>query len=84
MLYRIKECTDDFTYQITDKNGREKTVKLKEKRVVTFNPKLAEKQIFEIKKQVKKAKKLKASQAKKIRIRRQLKVCNFYRGRQKR
>lgn len=65
MLYRIKECTDDFTYQITDKNGREKTVKLKEKRVVTFNPKLAEKQIFEIKKQVEKAKKLKASQAKK-------------------
>ena len=64
-LYRIKECIDDFTYQITDKNGREKAVKLKEKRVVTFNPKLAEKQIFEIKKQVEKAKKLKASQAKK-------------------
>ena len=64
-LYRIKECIDDFTYQITDKNGKKKTVKLKEKRIVTFNPKLAEKQIFEIKKQVEKAKKLKASQAKK-------------------
>ncbi len=64
-LYRIKECVDDFTYQIADKNGKKKTVKLKEKRVVTFNPKLAEKQIFEIKKQVEKAKKLKASQAKK-------------------
>ena len=29
-LYRIKECIDDFTYQITDKNGKKKTVKLKE------------------------------------------------------
>ncbi len=64
-LYRIKECIDDFPYQIMDKNGRIKTVKLKEKRVVTFNPKLAEKQIFEIKKQVEKAKNLQASQAKK-------------------
>ena len=64
-LYKIKECIDDFPYQVADKNGRKKTVKLKEKRVVTFNPKLAEKQIFEIKKQVEKAKNLKASQAKK-------------------
>lgn len=64
-LYKIKECIDDFPYQVTDKNGRKKTVKLKEKRVVTFNPRLAEKQIFEIKKQVEKAKNLKASQAKK-------------------
>lgn len=64
-LYRIKERIDDFPYQIMDKNGRKKTVKLKEKRVVAFTPKLAEKQIFEIKKQVEKAKNLKASQAKK-------------------
>lgn len=64
-LYRIKECTDDFAYQITDENGRKRTVKLREKRVVTFNPKLADKQIFEIKKQVEKARSLKASQAKK-------------------
>lgn len=64
-LYKIKECIDDFPYQVADKNGRKKTVKLKEKRVVTFNSKLADKQIFEIKKQVEKAKKLKASQAKK-------------------
>lgn len=64
-LYRIKECTDDFAYQITDENGRKRTVELREKRVVTFNPKLADKQIFEIKKQVEKARSLKASQAKK-------------------
>ena len=41
------------------------TVKLREKRVVSFNPKLAQKQIFEINKEVEKAKLLKASQAKK-------------------
>ncbi len=56
---------DDFPYQITDKSGKKKTVKLTEKRVVTFNPKLKEKQIYEIEKQVEKAKILKASQAKK-------------------
>ena len=41
-----------------------KTVKLTEKRIVTFNPKLAAKQKYEINRQVEKAKKLKASQAK--------------------
>ena len=46
-------------------SGKKKTVKLTEKRVVTFNSKLKEKQIFEIEKQVEKAKILKASQAKK-------------------
>lgn len=83
-LYKIKECIDDFPYQVADKNGRKKTVKLKEKRVVTFNSKLADKQIFEIKKQVEKAKKIKGVTGKKIRIRGQFKVCNFYRIRQKR
>ncbi|HCF16293.1 MAG TPA: hypothetical protein DER19_09275 [Eubacterium sp.] len=37
---------------------------LREKRVVSFNPKLAQKQIFEINREVEKAKLLKASQAK--------------------
>lgn len=64
--YRIKECVDDFSYVITDPaTGRKNTVKLREKRVVSFNPKLAQKQIFEINKEVEKAKLLKASQAKK-------------------
>ncbi len=63
--YRIKECVDGFPYQIADKNGRKKTVKLTEKRIVTFNAKLAKKQIYEIEKQVEKAKILRASQAKK-------------------
>ena len=64
LLYRIKECIDDFPYSYTDAQGRRKTVKLTEKRIVTYNPKLAEKQRYEIAKQVEKAKKLKASEAK--------------------
>ena len=62
-LYRIKECVDDFSYSCTDTDGHKKTVKLTEKRIVTFNPKLAAKQKYEINRQVEKAKKLRASQA---------------------
>lgn len=65
VLYRMKECVDDFTYTFTDEAGHKRTVKLREKRVVTFNPKLAEKQKYEIHRQVEKAKALKACQAKK-------------------
>lgn len=64
LLYRIKECADDFLYTYIDENGQKRKIKLPEKRVVTFNPKLAEKQKYEINKQVEKAKKLKACQAK--------------------
>lgn len=65
LLYRIKECVDDFTYSITDATGKKRKVQLCEKRVATFNPKLAEKQTLEIKKQVEKAIALKAAKAKK-------------------
>ena len=64
VLYRIKDCIDDFPYDYYDDQGKKHTVKLREKRVATFNPKLAEKQIFEINKQVEKARTLRASQAK--------------------
>lgn len=64
VLYRMKSCIDDFPYDYFDGNGKKHTVKLREKRVATFNPKLAEKQVFEINKQVEKARQLKASQAK--------------------
>lgn len=64
VLYRIKECVDDFPYSYTDTNGRRKTTKLREKRIVTYNPKLAEKQKYEICRQVEKARKLRASEAK--------------------
>ena len=66
VLYRIKECVDDFEYRIKDTStGRYRTIKLTEKRIVTYNPKLAKKQIYEIKKEVEKADLLRASQAKK-------------------
>ncbi len=65
VLYRIKECVDDFPYSYTDEAGHKKTLKLREKRIVTFNPKLAEKQRYEINRQVEKAKFLNASGAKK-------------------
>lgn len=65
VLYRIKECVDDFVYTYTDGNGSKRTIKLSEKRIVTYNPKLAEKQRYEINRQVEKAKLLKTSGAKK-------------------
>lgn len=65
LLYQIKECTDDFPYSFTDSSGLRKTVRLTEKRVVTYNPDLAKKQILEIKRQVEKAKELRACRAKK-------------------
>ena len=64
VLYRVKECIDDFSYSCQHKNGKKKNIKLREKRIVTFNPKLAEKHIYEINKQVEKAYRLKTSQAK--------------------
>ena len=65
VLYRIKDCVDDFSYTYTDDTGHKKTLKLTEKRIVTFNPKLAEKQKHEINRQVEKAKRLRACEAKK-------------------
>jgi len=65
LLYEIKECIDEFPYTYTDENGKKHTVRLKEKRVATYNPKLAEKKRYEINKMVEKAKMLKACQAKK-------------------
>lgn len=65
VLYRIKECVDDFSYSYIDNTGHRKTLKLTEKRIVTFNQKLAEKQIYEINRQVEKAKNLRACEAKK-------------------
>lgn len=65
LLYKIKECVDDFAYDIKMENGRKKTVLFREKRVVTYNPKLAEKQLFEIDRLIEKARELKLSQTKK-------------------
>lgn len=65
LLYRIKECLDDFEYvRIDAATGARRKFKVREKRIVTYNPKLAKKQTYEINKEVEKARLLKASQAK--------------------
>lgn len=48
LLYRYKSCIDDYPYTVIDKNNKKKTVMLKEKRLVTWNPVLAKKQKREI------------------------------------
>ena len=59
ILYRLKSCVDDFEYSFKedDELGNETitTFTVKEKRVVSYNPSLAKKQIAEINKMVEKA-----------------------------
>lgn len=62
-LYRYKSCVDEFPYAV-EHEGKEVTVKLTEKRLVTYNPDLAAKKRYEINKMVEKAKALTLSQAK--------------------
>lgn len=65
LKYKYIECIDDYPYDIKLPDGSKKKVNLKEKRIVTFNPSLAEKQQYEIKKLVEKAKGLTYARAKK-------------------
>lgn len=65
LIYKIKECIDDFTYSFTRDDGTVKTFTVREKRVVTFNYALCKKQTLEIEKMALKASKLCASRAKK-------------------
>ena len=78
VLYKIKECIDDFEYEIDDeKTGKKRKMTFTEKRVVTFNPALAKKQIYEITKLVEKARDLKTSQAKRSEYGECAKFVNF-------
>ena len=66
VMYRIKECVDEFEYKFRDSaTGIDKKFNITEKRIVTYNPKLAKNLPYEINKEVEKARLLKASQAKK-------------------
>ena len=65
LLYKIKACVDEFPIRVTDDKGRKEIVKVKQKRVATFNPSLAAKKKIEINKLVEKAKGLCHSEAKK-------------------
>lgn len=56
LIYKYKECIDEFEYHFIDDNGEKITFKTKEKRIVTFTPSLARKQRAQIEKQIDKAK----------------------------
>ena len=63
-VYKYKSCIDKFPYDYIDEDGRKKKILIEEKRVLTYNFALAEKQKFEINKMVEKAKGMCYSQAK--------------------
>lgn len=54
ILYKYKSCVDEFEYKHTV-DGEKVSFKVKEKRIVTYNPTLARKQKTQIKKEVSKA-----------------------------
>lgn len=64
ILYYCKSCVDKFPYSV-EHDGQVKTVKLTEKRLLTYNPSLAAKKKYEINRMAEKAKSLTLSQAKK-------------------
>lgn len=64
LLYKYKSCIDKFSYKVDDGTNRPTTINLTQKRVVTFNPKLAEKKRYEINKMIERARELNNSQAK--------------------
>jgi transposase len=78
-LYRYKSCIDKFPYTI-EHEGKQVTVKLTEKRLVTYNPDLAAKRRYEINKMVEKAKTLTLSKAKKADYGESGKYVNFTDG----
>lgn len=64
LLYRYKSCVDKFPY-VVEHEGKEVTVMLTEKRLITYNPSLAEKKRFEINRLVEKAREMTVYKAKK-------------------
>ena len=58
LKYRYKSCVDVFNYEFRNDEGKKISFNLKEKRVVSYNPELARKQIFEINRQIEKIRKL--------------------------
>lgn len=63
-LWSYKEATGDFGYRVTGADGGKSAVSLPEKRVVTYSPRLARKQTYEINRQVEKARALRLAAAK--------------------
>lgn len=76
LLYRYKSCIDEFPYKV-EHEGKERTVRLHEKRLLTYSPSLASKKRYEINRMVEKAKSLTASRAKKAEYGEAGKYVNF-------
>ena len=64
LLYSLKSVTDSFDYEVGRAGGGKEKVPLPEKRVVSYNPRLARKHLAEIGRQVEKARRLRLSGAK--------------------
>ena len=64
ILYKYKSCVDDFPYSFI-RDDKKISVKLKEKRLLTYNPSLAKKKLYEIDRMIEKARSLVLSKAKK-------------------
>lgn len=75
--YSYTSAIDEFHYEFYDGNGKKRKFKVKEKRILTFNPSLCEKHRYELKKLFEKAKLLKASQAKRSEYGDSSKYVNF-------
>jgi transposase len=76
IMYYYKSCIDKFPYTI-EHEGKNVTIKLTEKRLLTYNPTLAAKKRYEINRMVEKAKSLAASQAKRAEYGETGKYVNF-------
>lgn len=74
--YRYKSCVDTFPYTF-EFEGKNITVQITEKRLLTYNPKLAAKKKYEINRLVEKARGLAMSQAKKAQFGESGKYVNF-------
>ncbi len=64
-VYRYKSCIEDFDYSYKDDDGKIFKKTIREKRVCTYNPKLARKKLMEIDKMVEKARNIKTYSHKK-------------------
>lgn len=77
LKYKSRSTIDYYDYKVKGNDGKLISFELKEKRIITFNPKLQRKQIREINKQVEKAQRLRLSEAKKKEFGHCAKYVNF-------
>lgn len=77
LVFKIKSCVDEFTYEHTDENKKKNTFKSKEKRVVYRSKKLYDKKMLELDKLEVKVKNLSLSKAKKEKYNAYASYINF-------